>query len=133
MPSDLQRKDHQDQPLARRNTTSIRPILASVPPVPRPIRRQLPIVIRGLLTLCLIGALVVCGLGSLLLAGQDELIARIIVGAVLVVVFGTPLLCIASLFVFSFWAMTRFGRRAVRQSSSGTSTPKTPPDRGGTQ
>ena len=74
-------------------------------------------VVRGFLVLCLFAVLGTCLLGALLLAGQDELLARIIVGAVLVVVFGTPVLCVLGLFVFSLWAMTRFGRRAVRHDS----------------
>lgn len=48
---------------------------------------------------------------TLLLMGQDELIAWLVVGAVLVVVFGTPLLCLVGLVVFYVWALTRAGRR----------------------
>jgi hypothetical protein len=48
---------------------------------------------------------------TLLLIGQDELIAWLVVGAVLVVVFGTPLLCLVGLVVFYVWALTRAGRR----------------------
>jgi hypothetical protein len=35
----------------------------------------------------------------------------IVVGAVLVVVFGTPLLCLVGLVAFYVWALTRAGRR----------------------
>jgi hypothetical protein len=46
----------------------------------------------------------------LLLTGQDKVIAWMVVGCVLVVVFGTPLLCVVGLVVFYFWALSRVGR-----------------------
>ena len=72
--------------------------------------------VRVLIGIGLFVMLAVGAVGTLLLAGQTELVARIVVGAVLVVVFGTPLLCLVSLFVFSFWSMTRLSRRALRSS-----------------
>lgn len=47
---------------------------------------------------------------TLLLFGQTDLIAWLVVGAVLTVVFGTPLLCLIGLIVFYIWALTRAGR-----------------------
>lgn len=94
------------QPLAR-----LRPVAGStVPPVPMH-RRRLSLVARialGIVACVLtIGGMFV----TRLLMGQDELIAWLVVGAVLVVVFGTPLLCLVGLVVFYVWALTRAGRR----------------------
>jgi hypothetical protein len=55
---------------------------------------------------------------TLLLTGQTVLLAQLIVGAVLVVVFGTPLLCLLGLTAFTVWALTRAGRRRARPASA---------------
>jgi hypothetical protein len=57
---------------------------------------------------------IIAVLGVLVLTGQTELVAWIIVGAVLTVVFGTPLLCVVGLFVFYVWAVTRMRRSRQR-------------------
>jgi flagellar biogenesis protein FliO len=59
-------------------------------------------------------------LSGLVLAGQTDLVAWIIVGAVLTVVFGTPLLCVVGLFLFYVWAVTRMGRSRRRPPSTKT-------------
>jgi uncharacterized membrane protein len=63
---------------------------------------------------------IIAVLGVLVLTGQTELVAWIIVGAVLTVVFGTPLLCVVGLFLFSVWAVTRMGRSRRRPPSTKT-------------
>ncbi|PDW00939.1 hypothetical protein [Candidatus Chloroploca asiatica] len=60
-------------------------------------------------------------LGVLVLTGQTEFVAWIIVGAVLAVVFGTPLLCVVSLFIWYGWAVTRMGRARQRPPATKTS------------
>lgn len=94
------------QPLVR-----LRPVAEStVPPVPMH-RRRLSLVAR--IVLGIVACVLTIGgmFATLLLMGQDELIAWLVVGAVLVVVFGTPLLCLVGLVVFYIWALTRAGRR----------------------
>jgi uncharacterized membrane protein len=63
---------------------------------------------------------IIAVLGVLVLTGQTELVAWIIVGAVLTVVFGTPLLCVVGLFLFYVWAVTRMGRSRRRPPSTKT-------------
>jgi len=83
-------------------------------------RRHWPLVFRVLLWCGMIGMSGIAVLGGLVLAGQTELVAWIIVGAVLTVVFGTPLLCVVGLFLFYVWAVTRMGRSRRRPPSTKT-------------
>lgn len=95
--------------------------LASLPPT-RPVvyRRPWPIVFRMLLWGSIIWLGIITVLGGLILVGQTELVARIILGAVLTVVFGTPLLCVVGLVTLRVWAMTRRGRLHQRPSPTKT-------------
>lgn len=83
-------------------------------------RRHWPLVLRVLLWCGMIGMSGIAVLGGLVLAGQTELVAWIVVGAVLTVVFGTPLLCVVGLFLFYVWAVTRMGRSRRRPPSMKT-------------
>lgn len=83
-------------------------------------RRRWPLVLRVLLWCGMIGLGGITVLSGLVLAGQTELVAWIIVGAVLTVVFGTPLLCVVGLFLFYVWAVTRMGRSRRRPPSTKT-------------
>lgn len=102
------------QPLAPSSATSLR---SCVRPPPPTVRRRWPLALRLLLWSGVIGLIGLAAFGGLILAGQTELVAWIIVGAALTVVFGTPLLCVAGLFVFYVWAMTRMGRSRQRPPS----------------
>ncbi|MFV9507688.1 MAG: hypothetical protein AB4911_24315 [Oscillochloridaceae bacterium umkhey_bin13] len=82
--------------------------------------RRWPLVFRVLLWCGIIGLSGISVLGGLVLAGQTELVAWIIVGAVLSIVFGTPLLCVVGLFIFYVWAVTRMGRSRQRSPSTKT-------------
>lgn len=102
------------QPLVWSSAASLR---SRVRPPSLAVRRRWPLALRALLWGGVIG---LCGLavsGGLILAGQTELVAWIVVGAVLTVVFGAPLICVAGLFVFYVWAMTRVGRSRQRPPS----------------
>lgn len=46
-----------------------------------------------------------------LAATRPDLLAWLVVGCVLVVVFGTPLLCVVGLLLVTLWAVSRAGRR----------------------
>lgn len=94
-------------PLARRV-----PVSTATPaqPAQRRTRRSWPK--TAWLAVVVLSLLVLIGgaFTFLLLTGQDDVIARIVVGCVLVVVFGTPLLGVVGLFVFYIWALSRVGR-----------------------
>lgn len=107
-----------DQPLARSYSPSMQ---SPVPQTPPAARRRWPLVLRVLLWCGIVGLSGITVLGGLVLAGQTELVAWIIVGAVLTVVFGTPLLCVVGLFLFYVWAVTRMGRSRRRPPSTKTS------------
>ena len=94
------------QPLAR-----LRPAVESTVPAVPMHRRRLSLVARIVLGIVACALIIGGVFVTLLLMGQDELIAWLVVGAVLVVVFGTPLLCLIGLIVFYVWALTRAGRR----------------------
>ena len=142
MTHDAKRDDdaHQ-QPLARRKQTNAllvhvqpaqlarscdattarpQPVTASPPPT---LRRLHP-VLRLFIGFCLCAALVIGTLGVLLLAGQTDLVASLVVGAVLVVVFGTPLLCVVGIIAFYVWAMTRVRRPALPQQPTKSPSPR---------
>lgn len=106
-----------DQPLARPYSASRQP---SVQQPPLAARRRWPLVLRVLLWCGMIGLGGITVLSGLVLAGQTDLVAWIIVGAVLTVVFGTPLLCVVGLFLFYVWAVTRMGRSRRRPPSTKT-------------
>lgn len=106
-----------DQPLARPSSASRQPSAQQTPPAAR---RHWPLVLRVLLWCGMIGMGGITVLSGLVLAGQTELVAWIIVGAVLTVVFGTPLLCVVGLFLFYVWAVTRMGRSRRRPPSTKT-------------
>ncbi len=93
-----------DQPLAWPYSP---PTHSSEPQPPPTARRRWPFLLRLLCWCSAIGLGSVMLLGLLTLTGQTELAARIIVGTVLTVVFGTPLLCLAGLFALSIWARNR--------------------------
>jgi hypothetical protein len=93
---------------------------SSVRQPPPAARRRWPLVFRVLLWCGIIGLSGISVLGGLVLAGQTELVAWIIVGAVLSIVFGTPLLCVVGLFLFYVWAVTRMGRSRQRSPSTKT-------------
>lgn len=82
------------------------------PPRPRPQAHQLrfPRWLIGLLVVVALPALVVIFGVVLLVLDQTELLARIIVGCVLVVVFGTPALCLLAFLICCFWLVARAGR-----------------------
>lgn len=108
----------QPAPLVRCVSTPIPS--APTSPAPHPPRKRWSLAARILFGLVLgilgsFGMLVV-----LVLTGQTALVAWIIVGAVLLVVFGTPLLCLLGLVAFYIWAMTRMrrSRSPVRSSPS---------------
>lgn len=113
-PAPLATRSQHPAPLARVQPPAfVQPASETKPPSPT--RRRWPVAVR-----ILVGALiaivgVVAVLGALVLVGQTQLVATIIVGAVLVAVFGTPLLCVIGLFVFYVWAVTRMGRARHRQ------------------
>lgn len=106
-----------DQPLARPYSASTQPPVPQTPPTAR---RRWPLMFRVLLWCGIVGLSGITVLGGLVLAGQTELVAWIIVGAVLTVVFGTPLLCVMGLFLFYVWAVTRMGRSRRRPPSTKT-------------
>lgn len=136
-PNDVSR-----QPLAKRKQTNALPAPVCPAPLvhpPRTIpsrstlstatsptsRRRLHPALRVLIGLCLCGALVLGTLGALLLAGQTELVATLIVGAVLLVVFGTPLMCVVGIIALYVWSMSRVYRRPARtQSPTPPHTPR---------
>ena len=106
-----------DQTLARPYSALRQSSVQQTPPAAR---RHWPLVFRVLLWCGMIGMSGIAVLGGLVLAGQTELVAWIIVGAVLTVVFGTPLLCVVGLFLFYVWAVTRMGRSRRRPPSTKT-------------
>lgn len=114
----------QPAPLARRtaNPSTARSV------EPARIRPRRPWSLATKLGIAALGFLLAIGgaFTFLLLTGQDEVIARIVVGCVLVVVFGTPLLCVIGLLAFYVWAITRLGR-ARRMPQPTNLTPVTPP------
>ena len=100
-----------NQPLARPHVSPRQP---SRSPTQSVTRRRWPLALRVLLWIVVTLLSGITILGGLVLTGQTELVAWIIVGAVLTVVFGTPLLCVGGLFVFYIWAVTRMGRSRHR-------------------
>ncbi len=101
------------------------PAASTAPPPPRPPRTRWSRVARVLFGLML-GVLGIIGLLTVLvLMGQPVLVAWIIVGAVLVIVFGTPLLCLLGLIACYVWAMTRLRRprSMARPTPSPTAAP----------
>lgn len=111
-------------PLARRVPASTdMPAQAVRRRIRRPWSKLAWLAVAVLTLLVLIGGMFT----FLLLTGQDELIAWIVVGCVLVIVFGTPLLCVVGLFVFYFWALSRLGR-ARTMSPRSRPSPTTNPD-----
>jgi predicted lipid-binding transport protein (Tim44 family) len=98
----------QPAPLVRCASNPLPP--APTSPAPRPPRTRWSRVARVLFGLML-GVLGIIGLLTILvLMGQTVLVAWIIVGAVIVIVFGTPLLCLLGLIACYVWAMTRLRR-----------------------
>lgn len=87
-------------------------------------RRSWPWVLRVFVGIATVILIVFAILAGLVLAGQTTLVAWIIVGAVLVVVFGTPLLCLVGLFAFNIWALTRLGRSRRRPAPTHASSAK---------
>lgn len=84
-------------------------------PARRPASR--PPASPALRILAAIGFILVMGaalLAGLVLAGQHELVAWIVVGATLTVVFGTPLLCLVGLVAVYLAAIGRMGRARRR-------------------
>jgi hypothetical protein len=84
-----------------------------VPPSPRKRprrRRRLPRWLIGLLVVTAVPVLAVTFGAVLLMLGQTEFLAQLIVGCVLLVVFGTPALCLLGFFIGCFWLMARAGR-----------------------
>ncbi len=106
-----------DQPLVRPYSASTQ---SPVPQTPLAARRRWPLVLRVLLWCGIVGLSGITVFGGLVLVGQTELVAWIIVGAVLSVVFGTPLLCVVGLCIFYIWAVTRMGRSRRRPLSTKT-------------
>jgi hypothetical protein len=114
----------QHPPAVRRPALPARPDSAGLgrrpPASPLAVRRTTPpqISLRrsrpgrfwlGVVVIALVLA-VVATFTLLLLTGRDDVIAWLVVGCVLVVVFGTPLLCVVGLVVFYVWAVSRIGR-----------------------
>jgi len=99
------------QPLAQPHVLPTQPCVS--PPQSVTVRRW-PLALRVVVWVGIVLLSIIAILGSLVLTGQTELVAWIIVGAVLTVVFGTPLLCVVGLFVFYVWAVTRMGRSRPR-------------------
>ncbi|NCC35613.1 MAG: hypothetical protein EOM24_26920 [Chloroflexia bacterium] len=84
-------------------------------------RRRWPLALRVVVWVGSVLLSITAILGVLVLTGQSEFVAWIIVGAVLAVVFGTPLLCVVSLFIWYGWAVTRMGRARQRPPATKTS------------
>lgn len=74
------------------------------------VRRRWPLALRVLMGLTLVLLCIAAVLGALLLAGQTALVAWLVVGAVLTVVFGTPLLVVLGLLALFVHAMSQMGR-----------------------
>lgn len=84
---------------------------ASPSPRKRPCRRcRLPRWLIGLLVVTAVPALAVTFGAVLLMLGQTEFLAQLIVGCVLLVVFGTPTLGLFCFIAGCFWLMARAGR-----------------------
>lgn len=106
---------------------------SSPAPVPPPPRRSSARRLRllrwfiGLLVAAAVPTLAVTFGLVLRMLGQTELLARIIVGCVLVVVFGTPTLCLLGFFLGCFWLIAHAGRSRhpdQRAPSAHTSVPE---------
>lgn len=91
------------------------------------IHRRLAPALRLVLDFCTIAGLLVGVLGLLLAFGYTQLVASLIVGAVVCVVFGTPLLCVIGIVVFYVWAMTRIHRRPNSRAREAIPSRQTPP------
>ncbi len=102
------------QPIQPLTQPRVLPIQPHVSPPQSGTRRRWPLALRVVVWVSTVLLSIIAILGSLVLTGQTELVAWIIVGAVLTVVFGTPLLCVVGLFVFYVWAVTRMGRSRQR-------------------
>lgn len=105
------------QPLAQPRVLPTQP---RVSPPQSVTRRHWPLALRVVVWVGIVLLSIIAVLGVLVLTGQTELVAWIIVGAVLTVVFGTPLLCVVGLFLFYVWAVTRMGRSRRRPPSTKT-------------
>lgn len=99
------------QPLAQPRVLPTQP---RVSPPQSVTGRRWPLALRVVVWVGIVLLSTIAILGSLVLTGQTELVAWIIVGAVLTVVFGTPLLCVVGLFIFYVCAVTRMGRSRQR-------------------
>lgn len=83
-------------------------------------RRRLPRWLIGLVAVSALPGCAIAGAIFLIAIGQTELLAQIIVGCVLLVVFGTPALCLIAFFIGCFWLVARAGRsRRPEQRSQG--------------
>lgn len=88
------------------------------------VHRRLAPVVRIILGFCTFAGFLLSVLGLLLAFGHTQLVASLIVGAVLCVVFGTPLLCVIGIIVFYLWAMTRVHRRPRPSTQQTTASPR---------
>lgn len=91
------------------------------------VHRRLAPIVQVLLGFCTLAGFVLSVLGLLLAFGHTQLVASLLVGAVLCVVFGTPLLCVLGIILFYIWAMTRIRRRPSHPSQQTTTVPRTAP------